>query len=348
MDREVLVGKYNISVMDYIMGSGKTTKAFELMRNDWSNTYDQIIYISPNLSEVGGDKRVLQEDGTTKTETIVGRIQKEAGELDWVQPKLVKGSKTTHVRELLADGVNISATHALFTNLNNKDLELIQTNNNMLVIDEALNVVSELKGFGKADIRLLLNNDTLIVGDDKRVTWNHSKFHVTEGEAFKYNSLISEADTGNLYLFGSVDNPLLLIWEFPINLLAAFDKVVIITYLFEGSMMSKWLRSHGVMYTYMDVELNKSETELKAQAKKLLNIASMPLVDSRIGKLNLTQEGYRSMSAASRVLLKLGCENFIKNKAKAKTADILLTCPLGKGRKFSNQLEVRVMPVLIG
>ena len=88
--------KSNITVVDSIMGSGKTSQFIEYMKERPS---EKFMYITPYLEEV---KRIKDEVGL-------------------VEPRPIKGSKLNHIRELTAQGRSVVSTHSLLSRF---DLEI--------------------------------------------------------------------------------------------------------------------------------------------------------------------------------------------------------------------------------
>lgn len=192
-----------IKVLDSHCGSGKTSYII-----NYINSLDEdsnIIYITPFLSE---------------TE----RIKRECPDKKFVLPdsRLGKGSKLNHFMELVAKGKNIASTHALFSNINDELIELLRSQNYILVLDEVMNVVSQLDLYKddsrktdyekelltKQDVIALISQKIILVADDGLVSWS-SEVPLLN----KYVQLKELADREMLYYM----NDDLLIWTFPIE-----------------------------------------------------------------------------------------------------------------------------------
>ena len=85
-----------VTVVDSIMGSGKTSWAIEYMNEIFGEGARRIIYVTPYIDEI---KRVKQNTNKNFKEP---------------DQKKGKGSKLNHFKKLLEDGENIITTHALF------------------------------------------------------------------------------------------------------------------------------------------------------------------------------------------------------------------------------------------
>src|SRR4051794_1621884 len=99
-----------ITVIDSIMGSGKTMSMIDLMNQLHAESLGQsfvkpeaepirFIYVAPLLSEVD-------------------RISEACPGLHFRNPQPVEGRKLHHLSTLIDEGANICTTHALFTLLN--------------------------------------------------------------------------------------------------------------------------------------------------------------------------------------------------------------------------------------
>ena len=87
-----------VTVIDSIMGSGKTTSAINMINN--SSDDIRFIYITPYLDEVS-------------------RIIQSCPEKKFKQPRNNGGTKLEDIKNLINKGNNIVSTHALFKKFNN-------------------------------------------------------------------------------------------------------------------------------------------------------------------------------------------------------------------------------------
>lgn len=91
-----------ITVIDSMMGSGKTSFAIEYMNKNYD---DNVLYITPYLNET---TRI--NNGTIK---------------EMKSPKNLGNGKLNNILELLQNQEDISSTHALFLKLNSDCKELL-------------------------------------------------------------------------------------------------------------------------------------------------------------------------------------------------------------------------------
>ena len=265
-----------IKLIDYMMGTGKSTYILDKMV-DWSNEglYEQFVYISPLLSEVGG-KRKDKGKGYDK-----GRVQEKCPWLDFRFPVNQGSSKLDSFRDLLLRGKNISATHNVFTNLTPLDVELIRERKNVLVIDEEVQALDTYSDLGKNHFNVLLSGGQVYITEEGKVCWNHKDFPQSEdflnrpdegdysANDKRLSRFINLCDGGYLHKV----NDKVIIWEYPMSILEAFDEVIVMTYMFDASPMASWCKMN-----YVDVvqeiipELESRQEDIKRQIKGLVSI----------------------------------------------------------------------------
>ena len=259
-----------ITVVDAIMGSGKTTHMTKLMNEthtqslgrsfvDPSHKPTRFLYVAPLLSEVD-------------------RITRACSDLNFRNPQPVERRKLYHLSTLIEEGANICTTHALFRLLNRDIYRKLREQNYTLVIDEVLDCVNLFNGLSLSDQKLLFRDHLVYVEPDtKRLRWNHRDHPSYSGE---FDAIRDLCDNGNLVLYGDKT----LIWEFPTDFLRCFDQVYVLTYMFLGSPMSAYLRAEGLAYemmTLVDRQLvswadNSDETETKEKLRKLITVYEGP------------------------------------------------------------------------
>ena len=225
-----------ITVIDAIMGAGKTTTMFDMMEDaQKTDPHKRFIYIAPYLDEIT-------------------RIRETLPELEFDEPTEddpKHRGKFVQLKGLVREGGNIASTHACFKHFDkglSTTLQLPETPRYTLVIDETLPVVEKYGELTSADFKMLLANGHIHI-DGSQVKWNESKPY--DG---KFNRVANECRRGTLVYIGGN----LLIWQFPAWFLTRFDKVYICTYMFEGSLMSHYLKYNRVNYdltTLKDYEI---------------------------------------------------------------------------------------------
>jgi len=335
-----------IELIDYMMGTGKSSYILDKVV-DWSNEglYEQFIYISPLLSEVGG-KRKEKGKGFLR-----GRVQEKADCMDFRYPLNISSSKLDSFRDLLLKGSNISATHNVFTNLTPLDVDLIKERKNVLIIDEEVQALDTYTDLGVKHLQVLINGGQVYKDETNRLCWNHRLFPQTEDflnnpseDTYSKNDLqlskfINLCDGGYLH---SV-NDKIMIWEYPISVLEAFDKVIVMTYMFEASPMYSWCRMNNVDIVRLDIpELKSREDEIKASLKDLVTVVETSKMKT-IENFGYSYSWWKGTGSNKTYTAKVKnvLEDCVQNQLKGLSyKDYIFTCPENsfpkiKGKRYS-------------
>jgi len=224
-------------VIDSIMGSGKTTHIINELRHATAQT-KRLIIIAPYLTEVN-------------------RFISSVPELNFATPSDHGGSKLADFHKLVAAGRNIVSTHQLFLRWNKETLKSLQAQGYDLIIDETVDCIRNY-GSGKdeldsKDILFFIDSGQVAQGENSRLNWNSKR-----PPGPNLAQLKRDCDAGRLYFLPSENNDGLMFWEFPIELLEAFQSVTILTYLWDGSLMSAYLAAHGAQVERMTLNKEKS------------------------------------------------------------------------------------------
>jgi hypothetical protein len=180
--------------------------------------------------------------------------------------------------------------------------------------------------------------------DDDLLRWNHKDFPDTiKDKNYEHLDLIKLCDSGSLHIKSGLKG-YVLIKELPIEVFKAFDEVVILTYMFESSIMCAWLKSHGLSYKYLDVEFDKTEQELKSSFKSLITNFELPTSSKVIDRYNLSQSWWANASNDKVNKITKACETFInKTGYKGVAKKTLLTCPKNKENSVKGKGFTRSM-----
>ncbi len=285
-----------VKVLDSIMGSGKTTAMFKLMSDGYSEGGKKYLYVSLFLSEVG--------DGRSgKEKAVKGRIHDALPEMNFNMPKNLGKGKRENIKDLLKKGSNISTTHASFKSLDKEAIDLLIDRNYTLVIDEAVDCISEHDDLDKQDLDMLVAGGRIRVEADGKLIWVGER--LTEKSV--HFTTMTRCETESLYLYSDS----VLVWEYPPLLLKVLSDVYVITYLFEGSIMWAWMEKNGIQYEKLPPsELGlRSESEIKKEIR-----GNLTLVKSN--KLSALRRAW-SVDPKENPLSSGWCKrNFIKDGAK--------------------------------
>ena len=224
-----------VQVCSAIMGSGKSSGARSYALENQDKKY---IYVAPFLDEAR-------------------KFAMDCAPLNFVEPEKLSEfnrSKIKHIEHLVKQGANISSTHAAFAGLTNEALEDIAENKYTLICDETVDAVRSDETQAKDLILLeragMLRKDGEMyrfVGDDDYI----------DGES-KYTDLCRLARSNNV-VFGSEEKPgggknLYYYLLLPPEFIKSFERVIVLTYMFESSNLCALFKLYGIDYEYIGIE----------------------------------------------------------------------------------------------
>ena len=239
-----------IELLDSIMGSGKTQGVIQWMLNNPQNKY---LYVSPMLTEV--------EE----------RIPTACQALEFTYPCTEEyKTKGQHLLKLLEEGCNVSFTHSLFTDLTKQHLALIRKHEYVLIVDEEVAFIEPYKGnYSRDDIVSLEKAGHIRVEEDNlgRVVWQW--YDDNEMNDTAYSKLKRMSDLGMLYC-AKRDRKIMVV-HLPIELVQSSRRVILLTYLFKGSVMESFMDLKGIeIVPFTEVKPIKSTTDVLSKAKSLI------------------------------------------------------------------------------
>lgn len=219
---ETNIGQQKIMVVDSIMGAGKSSWAIQHINE---NPYENTLFITPFLSEV---------------DRIISSTNRK-----FKQPVNRGSGKLASLNELLSIEADIVATHELFRHLDQNSKQLIKDGHYTLFLDEALNVVEPYE-LRNNDLQILLDSGCITIDENGYVLWDEAKKEYDS----KYNSIKLMAQNKSLVLV----NKKLLVWKYPQEIFNLFDKVYVLTYLFEGNILKYYFDLHSIAYEKKSVQ----------------------------------------------------------------------------------------------
>ncbi|MDE4086438.1 DEAD/DEAH box helicase family protein [Planococcus maritimus] len=294
-----------VTVIDSIMGSGKTTWAKEYMNLHQDSM--KFIYVSPYLDE------------------IQNNILKACPFLIEPDSKLGKGSKLKHFKELLVNGSSIITTHALFRMLDEEVMDLLQNAGYTLIMDEVANVIEKLDEITKDDIQAL-KDAKLIEVEGRKVKWLDNGYKGVYGSSYvnvKYHS-----QQGNIY----IHNNMMLFWTYPVKIFDLFENSYILTYLFDGQIQKYYYELFNVKTNYKSVEKiddcyilvpHNPKLEDRKRYKELISIYegafnSNYVYQGKVKGHELSSTWIKNSSNEMLERLQLNLTSFFKSKGKSK------------------------------
>ena len=340
-----------ICVLDSHCGSGKTSWAIQYINSLPEDV--SVIFITPFLVECE-------------------RVKKSCPDKNFFAPDVQhgKGSKTTDFENLLSKGVNIVSTHALFSGISDDMIELIRSNNYLLILDEVMDVVSRINIYDEArlkdddkerlmseDITTLIETGIIQIQDDYSVKW------VSDDNILnKYAKIKNLADRNLLYI---IDNEL-FIWTFPVEVFkeGIFKQIFVLTYMFDYQIQAYYYNYYGLEYSKYYV-CNVGDKQYKIfpedgnlEYDKQWRKSIVDLIDicdhqklnkigdyyedalKRIRKTALSQSWFGKTSENVVKRLNLNISNYFYNLTKSKAKQRMWTCFKAHKKYFKGNKEL--------
>lgn len=249
----------NIVVWDAMMGQGKTTKVIQYMLQEHrilKIDSGKFLYVSPYLSEahrIAGTSckdddvnqlPILNENGAYIYDS---ELPQSVMQFKHPSNRNSSGSKLQGLCNLLSAKENVVSTHNLISVIKPEQLEDLQ--DYTLVIDEALDVFNEETDITQKTFKHFLDINILSIDEDGHtVRFNRENYGKSEDgkdttEGGDYEGFAIACDRGLVYKVGSR-----VVRKFDVTILSKFKKVIIMTYMFKGSMFDLLLQKEGLSY----------------------------------------------------------------------------------------------------
>ena len=315
-----------VEIVDSIMGSHKTTKILEWI--DRHYTTDRFIYVSPLISEVG--------EG--------GRLHKDLKHAKFHSPNTENSkSKSDDLLSMLDDGLNICCTHSLYLLMDSRHLAAIKRHNYILIIDEEIGVISDYHRFSEPDIDSLMTLNCIERQEsDGMLIWTSDDTSFDK-PSHKYYGLKRNIVSGVVYTAKRSNK--MLVTQLPVKLFTVAKRTIIITYMFEGNILSCFLKLKNVKYKpFTEIEPVSVD---KKDIRQLINMYEVKGKWKVLETFKLSNTWYTAKEAyrnSTNKDIKL-IENFISSFARntgCDFVDLMYTFP--KDKRFDNGNKKRIAP----
>ena len=293
-----------VEILDSIMSSGKTTAIIDWMDK---NPQEKYIYVSPNLSEV------------------VDRIP-NSSKLDFISPSVdeFNSTKLEHLNSLLLEGKHICCTHKLYLSMNNFSMDLIASRGYTVILDEEIDVMQSYKGYSFKDVQWLMKEGYIKQNEsDGSVDWIKDD-ELLNSSDHRYFYCKNLCDKKALYLtrfdINSVKaKSVMMVTQIPVRLLECAKRVIVLSYLFKGSILDCFLKLKGFeIKDFTDVTV---EYKQPSYFKDLITV--VPPEDLK--NFNLTSYWWEHKSTEKDGISKV--QNYIlRNARKYSNGDNRLVC----------------------
>jgi len=299
--------KEKVSIIDSGCGSGKSSWAIKYMNK---NKDKKFLYVTPYLKEVD---RILDDCEGFVTPTGY--------------------HKGFDLEKLINKGLNIATTHKLLHLISTDTVTKIKNSGYELILDEIIDVISEEK-LKKNDktallkLGILKEEEGILLFDKKS-----SNINKYDGSEWAYRNIVNGLKRNSVEITGNK----ILIFLFPIDIFQAFDKIFLLTYMFDGYPMSPYFKMNNIEYkkysAYYNTEINEFDIKEfedlnNINIKKLITVFDDEKINS-IGDYKSSFTNYwfeRKITEDEILRLRKNIMNVLRHKVKCTVKDVMWTC----------------------
>ncbi len=263
-----------VEVLDRMMGAGKTNAILQ-----WLKPEMRFIFVTPLLSEAEERINAVRPDLAVKCPE---RLVFKDGD-KW------RSSKAEDMLLLLSGRENIATTHALLKTCDERHWKLIQQLGYTIVLDEEVSLIEAFRDVPPRDMLWLFDNGHLSRDDTNgRLTFHDAstvqKVMYTEVKEMCGKGLLYSSKRYNGFVVSCL----------PVDVLMCARRVIIMSYMFKGSLLEQFLSLHGVEwieFTGVDVP-----DVLPSSVAHLIEPVSKSYYKP-YDKLSLTQTSWKNMKS---------------------------------------------------
>lgn len=247
-----------LKILDSLPGTGKTTAVFKHMAQHTSNPW---LYLSPMKKEI--NERVPHEAEVNgmrfyvAAESLVNRENK---------------TKTAVVLEALKKGENVACTHALMLRFTQEHIDAIKEQGYNVVCDEELDLIRGYNALNKGDVKFLLDTNVIRISE----TDGCIELIGNIPEDARYSDVALYANMGCLY--ASRTRTDFLVIQMSPKIIDAANEFILLTYMYQGSIMETFMRMHGYSHERLNLQLLHTEAERIQQVRDLISFVETPSV----------------------------------------------------------------------
>lgn len=287
----------NLTVIDSVMGRGKSTWAIQLINSTPEENY---IIVVPTLDEVDRYHHAL-----TRPSFIPNR--EEATE--------TAKSLQDRFKALAEENKTIITTHRMLECWDSASLEILRGRNYTLILDEVTDLVRPFEGVAKRDYQLLLNDS--VVAEERqpdgliKLVAGTKAYSVDDNQGLKFSRFMEAVNGGNIYKLRDS----FFLWVGSPERFRIFDAVYVMTYLFKGSVMDAWFTYHGDSYLMKSI-VNGDLVDYIDQGgndfKDLIRLVEDKQLNHIGRKRNLSSSWYDKAKPEDLIRLKTNLQNFFR------------------------------------
>lgn len=224
-----------VTVIDSIMGAGKTTYAINKMKKEIGEG-KKFIYVTPYLSEVERVKNCLKEFD----------VEEPSKEIEGIE------AKGQHFKQLLSEAKNIVISHQLFKKIDDEVINLLNEVDYQLIIDEDIQLVDSYSIDEKDIDRLVNKTKELKIHESGLLEWIGE-----EDKKSEYKDIYKDVTEREIYYF----NKKFFVWLYKSEVFKSFTEVTVLSYFFKGNLIKYYFDFNKIDYeiksVIFDEEINR-------------------------------------------------------------------------------------------
>ncbi|AGF77243.1 hypothetical protein UWK_00663 [Desulfocapsa sulfexigens DSM 10523] len=242
-----------ITIVDAVMGTGKSTWAINEVNNNPAKKY---IILTPYLDEVDRYKA-----DTSRPDVVA---------LD----DDITDTKTAGFRDAIKQGKSVITTHKLFSHLYLEEFPQIQQGEYELIIDETITLVEE-EVINKDDFNMLLSTKKIWTEPTKidGMFIVHPEAHGVDYHG-SHRAFMDAARGEHVFRINNTT----VVFVVPPEKLTVFKNVHIMTYFFEGSETHCWLQLHKIDFNHKELERDNGGHKLLPHSLNYSGAKYKPLI----------------------------------------------------------------------
>lgn len=341
-----------VIIRDQLMGTGKSSRMIDEINND--EVDQRYIVVTPFLKECHRYAGTLEDESTGDYQKPLtddrGRIIYtgegcSASGRRFKHPVSGYYNKVQHIEQLVEQGEDIVTTHTALKLFTPSTKEAIKNAGYKLVIDEELECLKPIK-IKKMRRNMLLNSGSVYLDEEGLLRWSKDpKYEPKDeddtddlGTGISWEMQIKNmCDNGSLILVeDEAGERNLFMWEYPIEFIKSFDQVTVLTYMFEGSIFSRYLNFYHLDYIIeKGIQIPSNPYDLI----KVIDSEKMNKVGTTEWALSATKQRRINKESATAKDVRRNLENYFKNTTygKASTDERLWTCIHEAKKSFSGK-----------
>ena len=218
------------------------------MRYINEHTDENILYVTPYLNEI-------DEHFNVPDDKLEVRPRPHANRPFSVPVHIGTSTKLDNIGKLLSFGSDIATTHVLFKHFDDVCRQALSENKYTLFLDEAIVPVTQFVLEHKDDMLYLQKTNDISIDDETgRVDWIGDRKELDT----RFNDICQLAHDGRLF---RVDDSF-YVWQYPPEIFDLFDKVYVMTYLFDGTVLKYYFDLHHIKYKRASITRRTDSFEL--------------------------------------------------------------------------------------